>query len=289
MPRFALLTTECAQLGEAITEIIDRHHQEIVVVVTSDRSVRGGLRRALRCGPRFVKYLLYAYLAYPGYLRLDRALSRLRVHRRRRRHSVAELCAQYGIARIHCTDVNHPATAAYLRFAAVDFLVCFGFDQPLFETVVAAPRRAALNVHPAYLPKCRGLFPTLYSAIETDAPFGVTAHLVDPGDAGGGPILAQRRSTPPLGRSVLFNDGWVYRTGVDLLSDVLTCFDGYARFSLPQIGGTTHGYPRRADLAAARAMDLRLSTFADFLAVCRGSRVATPARAAADRRTAEAA
>jgi hypothetical protein len=36
-------------------------------------------------------------------------------------------------------------------------------------------------------------------------------------------------------------------------------------------------------------MDLRLSTFADFLAVCRGSRVATPARTAEDRRTAEAA
>jgi methionyl-tRNA formyltransferase len=288
MPRFALLTTECAQLGEAITEIIDRHHAELMVVVTSNQSVRRGLRRALPCGPRFIKYVLYGYLAYPGYLRLDRALSRMRL-RRRRRHSISELCAQYGIAQIHCADVNHPANAAYLRFAAVDFLVCFGFDQTLHETVVAAPRRAALNVHPAYLPNCRGLFPTLYSAIEADAPFGVTAHLVDPGDAWAGPILAQRPSTPPLGRSVLFNDGWVYRTGVDLLTDVLAGFDGYARFSLPQIGGTTHGYPRRAELAAARAMDLRLSTFADFLAVCRGSRVATPARTAADRPTAEAA
>jgi hypothetical protein len=288
MPRFALLTAECAQLGEAITEIIDRHHREIVVVVTSDRSVRDGLRRALRSGPRFVKYMIYGHLAYLAYLRLDRALSWAGV-RRRRRHSVAELCAQYGIARIHCVDVNHPTTAAYLRFAAVDFVVCFGFDQTLHETVVAAPRRAALNVHPAYLPDCRGMFPTLYTAIEAQAPFGVTAHLVDPGDAGAGPILAQRRSTPPLGRSVLFNDGWVYRTGVDLLTDVLAGFDGYARFCVPQIGGTTYGYPRRVQLASARAMDLRLSTFADFLAVCHGSRVATPVRTAADRRTAEAA
>ena len=92
------------------------------------------------------------------------------------------------------------------------------------------------------------------------------------------------------GQSVLFNDGWVYRTGVDLLSEVLGRFEEYARYSLPQIGGTTHGYPRRVDLAAARAMDLRLSTLSDFLAVCRGARVATPTRAAADRRrTAEAA
>jgi methionyl-tRNA formyltransferase len=283
MPRFALLTAESAQLGEAITEIIDRHHEDIVVVVTSDRPVGRLLRRALWSGPRFMKYQAYSQLAYRGYLRLDRALGRLRL-RRRRRHSVAELCSQYGIARIHCADVNHPANAAYLRFAAVDFLVCIGFDQPLHETVVAAPRRAALNVHAACLPRCRGMFPTLYSAIEPDVPFGVTVHLVDPGDGGGGPILAQRRSTPPLGRSVLFNDGWVYRTGVDLLSEVLERYEDYARYSLPQIGGTVHGHPRRADLAAARAMDLRLSTLGDFLAVCRGTRIATPARAETDRR-----
>ena len=93
-----------------------------------------------------------------------------------------------------------------------------------------------------------------------------------------------------IGGGWLFNDGWVYRTGVDLLSEVLGRFEEYARYSLPQIGGTTHGYPRRVDLAAARAMDLRLSTLSDFLAVCRGARVATPTRAAADRRrTAEAA
>ncbi len=287
MPRFALLTTECAQLGEAITAVIDRHHEDIAVVVTAD-GWPGGLGRALRCGPRFVKYVLYSYLAYPGYLRLDRALARLRV-RRRRRHSVAELCGQYGIARIHAADVNEPGIAEYLRFAAVDFLVCFGFDQKLQARVLAAPRRAAVNVHAAYLPNCRGPFPTLFSAIEADAPFGVTVHLVDPCEAEGGAILAQRRSTPPLGRSVLFNDGWVHRTGVDLLSDVLARFDVYARYSLPQIGGSTHAHPRRADLAAARAMDLRLATFADFLAVCRGTRMATPARAAADRRPAEAA
>src|SRR5262249_58473453 len=113
--------------------------------------------------------------------------------------------------------------------------------------------------------------------------------LVARGAAGGGPSLAQRRPTPPLGRSVLFNDSWVYRTGVDLLSDVLAGFPVYARYSLPQIGGSVHAYPRRADLAAARAMDLRLATFGDFLAVCRGARVATAARPPVDRRPPQAA
>jgi methionyl-tRNA formyltransferase len=289
MARFALLTTESAQLGEALTELVARHHDDIEVVITSDRPRPRGLGRAvLRCGPRFGKYLLYSYLAYPGYLRLDRLLSRLRL-RRRRRYSVDELCQRYSVPRLHAGDVNHPSVVGYLEFAEVDFVVCFGFDQELREQVLATPRRAVINVHAAYLPNCRGMFPTLYSAIEADAPFGVTVHLVDPGEADGGPILAQRRSTPPLGRSVLFNDGWVHRTGVDLLSDVLAGFDGYARYSLPQIGGTTHAYPRRADLAAARAMDLRLATFADFLAVCRGTRVAGHERALAGRHTAEAA
>jgi hypothetical protein len=287
MARFALLTTESAQLGETVTEIIDRHHADIAVVVTSIPGCPDGMLRALRCGPRFAKYVLYSYLAYPWYLRVDRALSRTRLHARRR-HSVAELCHQYGIAVVNTPDVNHPAVAAYLRFAALDFLVCVGFEQRLREPALAAARYGVLNVHPAYLPRCRGRFPTLYSAIEPDTPFGVTVHLVDPREADGGPILAQRRSTPPLGRSVLFNDSWVYRTGVDLLSDVLAGFPTYVRYSLPQIGGSTHGYPRRADLAATRAMDLRLATLGDFLAVCRGTRVATPARSPADRRSAAA-
>jgi hypothetical protein len=287
MPRFALLTTESAQLGETVTEIIDRHHADIAVVVTSNRGGPDGILRALLCGPRFAKYMLYSYLAYPWYLRVDRALSRTRL-RARRRHSVAELCQQYGIALVSTPDVNHPAVATYLRFAALDFLVCVGFEQRLRGPALAAARYGVLNVHPAYLPRCRGRFPTLFSAIEPDTPFGVTVHLIDPREADGGPILAQRRSTPPLGRSVLFNDSWVYRTGVELLSDVLAGFAAYARYSLPQFGGSTHGYPCRADLAAARAMDLRLATFGDFLAVCRGTRVATPTRSAADRRAAAA-
>src|SRR5262249_1955680 len=209
MARFALLTTECAQLGEPVTEIIDRHHTDIAVVVTTDRAGRSGLQ-VLRHGPRFGKYLLYSYLAYPWYLRLDRALSRLRL-RRRRRHSVAELCRQYGIAQICTPDVNHPAVAGYLRFSALDFLVCVGFEQPLRDQVLAAPRHAVLNVHPAYLPRCRGMFPTLYSALEPDTPFGVTVHLVDPREAAGGPIPAQRPPTPPPGPSALFNDSAVYR------------------------------------------------------------------------------
>jgi methionyl-tRNA formyltransferase len=36
MPRIALLTTECAQLCDAITELIERHHNELAVVVTND-------------------------------------------------------------------------------------------------------------------------------------------------------------------------------------------------------------------------------------------------------------
>lgn len=36
MAKIALFTTECAQLADAVAEILDRHADDIALVVTSD-------------------------------------------------------------------------------------------------------------------------------------------------------------------------------------------------------------------------------------------------------------
>lgn len=265
MARIALFTTECAQLGAAITEIVERHHDELALVVTSDiyGTSRGGMvkqtwRNLRRSGPGFMKYLTYSFIAYPLLLKLFRT-----------RPSVQQLCDRHGIRHLRTGDVNAPEVVAQL--ADLDFIVVYWFDQILREQVIAAPRRAVVNVHAAYLPHCRGLFPTLFSALEPGTPFGISAHLIENREIDAGPVLARRTVTPPPGRSVLFNDSWVNRAGVDLLDEVLADFDRLAGGAAVQAGGSYHSYPGRSHLAQARAQGLRLATVRDLVAVLRGT------------------
>jgi methionyl-tRNA formyltransferase len=283
MTRIALLTTECAQLGDALTEIIGRHRDDLALVITSDvyATKRGGLftqtrRNWRRSGARFVKYLTCSFLAYSAYLTLDRLVAPLRGGRRTRLRA-AELCRRYGIGHMHTGNINDPQVVDALRRAEIDVIVIYWFDQILHEEVIAAPRRAIVNVHAAYLPHCRGLFPVLFSALEPGTPFGITAHLIENREIDAGPILAQQTAHPPPGRSVLFYDSWVNRVGVDMLDKVLADLDGHIAAARPQPGGGSyHSYPSRAEVDAAHPRRLPLITLRDFLAVCRGTGATGP-------------
>ena len=278
MPRFALFTTECAQLGDAVTEIIQRHHGELALVVTSDisKTRRGGLLKQTvtnlrRSGLGFVNYLTQSFLAYPLVLGVDRILAPLRGGRRTR-HSITELCAQHDIPHLRSPNVNSREVVDRLREADIDFIVVYLFDQILREEVIAAPHRAVINVHAAHLPGCRGLFPGLFSALEEDQPFGITAHLIENREIDAGPVLAQRIATPPEGRSVIFYDSWVNRVGVDMLDEVLADFGHHLANAWPQPeGGSYYSYPTREQMADARRRGLPLTTIRDYLAVLRGT------------------
>ncbi|GHE15476.1 formyltransferase family protein [Streptomyces alanosinicus] len=278
MPRIALFSTECAQLGDALETIIERHHDDIAVVVTSDvyATGRGGLlrqthRNVRRSGLGFMTYLTCSFMLYPAVLRADRLLAPLRGGRRTRR-SVEELCRMHGIEHLRTGNVNSPAVAAKLEEAELDFIVIYWFDQILRERVIAAPSRAVINVHAAFLPHCRGLFPTFFSALEPDTPFGISAHLIENREIDAGPVLAQRVAVPPAGRSVLFNDSWVNRAGVGMLDEILADFDAFLDAAVPQPeGGSYYSYPERHHIAQARRQALDLATLRDFLAVVRGT------------------
>jgi folate-dependent phosphoribosylglycinamide formyltransferase PurN len=288
MPRIALLTIECAQTAEALTEIIERHHDEIAVVITSDvyKTARGGLLKQTRSaiassGLRFMPYLTYSFVVYPMLLQLDRLQSLLT--RRRRRRSVATLCAEYGIEHIRTGRVNSPEVIARLEAAELDHVVIYWFDQIIHEKVIKTARRGVVNIHAAHLPNCRGLFPTLFSALEPGTPFGATAHMIEDRAVDAGPILAQTAVEVPPGRSVLFTDAWVNRAGVGLVGHVLRNFDALHEARQEQSGGSYYSYPTREQLAEAKRMRLRLATFRDFLAVLRGTGAADGAiRSAVD-------
>ena len=282
MRRFALFTAECAQLRPALTEIIERHHDQLAVVVTS--RVTGGKRPSLarqtatnirRSGLEFSSYLACSFVLYPAFIAADRAVSRVS-RRPRRRLSVAELCERHGIRHIETDDVNGETVASSLRDARIDHIVIYWFDQIVHDEIIRSARRTVINVHAALLPNCRGLFPVFWSAARCGV-FGVTAHEIENTEIDAGPILRQMEVVPPNGRSVFYWDYCVNRAGVELLDAVLGDLDGMheRRWRPPE--GSYYSYPTRKDVAAARERRIKLITPRDLLEVWRARSSAVPA------------
>jgi methionyl-tRNA formyltransferase len=282
MPRFALFTAECAQLGPALQEVIERHRDQLGLVVTSRLSggkrpglVRQTLTNYRRSGPEFLTYLVCSFVLYFRFIAVERLRSRI-TGRPRRRYSVAELCDRYGIPHLETDDVNGEAVAAALRDAAIDHIVIYWFDQIIHDHVIRSAPRGVINLHAAYLPNCRGLFPGFWSAARCDT-FGITAHVIEDRQIDAGPILDQVQVAVPPGRSVLYADYCVNRAGVELLDMVLANVDHLSEHTWQPGPGTYYSYPTRQDVRDARRRGIRLITLRDFLDVCTVPSTESPA------------
>jgi methionyl-tRNA formyltransferase len=87
--------------------------------------------------------------------------------------------------------VRAPATADRLRTLDLDFLLSVHYPYLLPEALLALPRCAALNLHPAYLPYNRGWHTPSWALLD-DTPIGATLHVMTP-DVDAGPIVRRER------------------------------------------------------------------------------------------------
>jgi methionyl-tRNA formyltransferase len=99
--------------------------------------------------------------------------------------SVAEVAAECGIPAITPDDPN--AGEIIMRVCALnpDFLFSFYYRQMLKPTLLAIPKRGALNMHGSLLPKYRGRVPVNWAVINGETETGATLHyMVEKPDAG---------------------------------------------------------------------------------------------------------
>lgn len=275
MERIALLTAECCQVTPAIAEFIRRNHDRLALVVTSDvsRGKRFGIARQViqnyrRSGLRFVSYLSYSFVLYFAYARFDKARAWI-TRTPRKCETVAELCARSGIPYTETADINSPETEAQLAAAQLDCIVIYWFDQIIKDNIIAVPSRGVINVHAAFLPQCRGLFPVFYSATKNSGNYGITAHQIDNTEIDAGPVLAQIRVDAPQDRTIIFRDAVVNLAGVDMICRILDDFSAYHAEPSHSDGGSYFSYPSRGEVATAHRTGTRLASLTDFLAVCR--------------------
>ncbi|MGQ9501261.1 MAG: methionyl-tRNA formyltransferase [Anaerolineae bacterium] len=101
-----------------------------------------------------------------------------------------EINARYGIPVIGSRDVNAPETLAVLRAWQPDVILSIYLNQLIKREVITLPRLGCLNIHPALLPRNRGLFPYFWVLANGERETGVTLHWVDE-MFDTGPILLQ--------------------------------------------------------------------------------------------------
>lgn len=262
--RLGLMTTECVQVGGAMEALITRHRADLKLVVTSnvERPQRGGalaqtIENLRRSGPAFIAYLALSFPLYDLWLSYDRLRSGLGLSRRRR--SIAELCAEYGIRHIEADDVNGPEVLGALREEQVELLTIYWFDQILRQATIDAIPRGVVNFHAALLPSCRGLFPVLFTIAENEARFGMTAHEIVDETVDTGPILGQIE-VAERGATVLDQDDLVNRAGVPFYSEVLEQLEERRSQGESQSGGSYFSYPTRGQLKACRDAGFRIAS-----------------------------
>jgi methionyl-tRNA formyltransferase len=105
-------------------------------------------------------------------------LSRL-LGRQQRVPSLRQMQRKYGISIVGSKDVNSAETLAQIREWRPDLVISIYLNQLIKRDLIAVPTQGCLNVHPALLPRNRGLFPYFWVFANGDKETGVTLHWVD--------------------------------------------------------------------------------------------------------------
>jgi methionyl-tRNA formyltransferase len=271
MGRIALFNIECFASGRAVINFIEEHHKDLAAVVTSKRYGKkhgGMIKQAIanyrRSGLRFLVYLTYQFVLYFVAIRFSQ-LKAMLGKRKREYFTIAEMCKIYGIRFIRTDDVNSDEVISQLAAENVDLIVVYFFDQVLQPKLIGLPARGVINVHEAYLPECRGLFPVLFSAAKNDGKFGITVHDIVDVSIDAGPVLAQKTVGVSRIKSILSLDRQINVAGVDLVNEVLKDLDGYRSKKVMKPDGSYFSYPTRDDLAELKNQGYRLTSFREFI------------------------
>ncbi len=178
--RIVILTYESLYANYMTHQLIQARPGQVVGIVRSDclvygRSLVGGLWYLLRrTGLRFVgrKALeLFQSRAMAIFFRL--------IGRPRKIPSLREIKANYGVPVVGAEDVNDPKTMAIIQDWRPDLLISVYLNQLIKRDLIHLPLLGCLNIHPALLPRNRGLFPYFWAIANGDQETGVTLHWVD--------------------------------------------------------------------------------------------------------------
>lgn len=135
--------------------------------------------------------------------------------------SLTALAREAGVPLVKTADAHTEASLSVLRTWAPDLIVSNYFNQVIRRPILDIPPRGIINMHPALLPRNRGLMPCFWAMAVGDASTGATVHWVDEGLDTGRVLLQDTIAIEP-GETVLSLSQRCSECGAELL---LRCID----------------------------------------------------------------
>lgn len=224
----ALFNIECSASMPAMQRILEQHRDSIRLVVTTERYgekhgsfFKQAIDNYRRSGFRFLLYLGYSFVTCFVVLRAKQILAAI-TGRPVRQKTIGAICGELGIAHLRAPDINHDSVVERLKSENIDLITMFYFDQIVHDEIIGLPEHGVVNFHPAILPECRGLFPVIFSAVENDRRFGITAHDVPDRGIDTGKILGQVHVSSGAERSILKIERLINLAGADLFTEIVS-------------------------------------------------------------------
>lgn len=170
-----------------------------------------------------IGYLVSGNLGLVTLQKISKSLSPAFVITDKNSPSVSELCASQGWKHF----VGKPVGGKFLEFknsiSQPDLLVSINFLFLLAPDIIRWPKKAAINIHGALLPKYRGRAPHIWAIINGEKESGITVHIIDQ-ECDTGDILYQE--TIPIGPKTTGGD--LLKTFEERYADVLKyTIEGY--------------------------------------------------------------
>jgi folate-dependent phosphoribosylglycinamide formyltransferase PurN len=247
--RIVILTYESLYSNLMTERLLQEFPGQVVGIVRSDCLVYGktlpqGLLHLLkRTGLRFVgrKALeLFQSRATAILLRL--------IGRDPKVHSLRDMRERYQVPVIGSKNVNEPETFQQLQAWQPDLILSIYLNQLIKREVINLPVKGTLNIHPALLPRHRGLFPYFWVIMGRESETGVTIHWVDEKFDTGAMLLQEKIQVLPSDTitSLSYKSAVV---GAEMLVKAVKLVAAGNPPRLPQEHGQAsyHSWPKPAD------------------------------------------
>ena len=178
--RIVILTYESLFSNLMTERLLKEFPGQVVGIVRSDCLVYGkslptGVLYVLRrTGPRFVGRKFLELMQS----RATTIIFRL-IGREPKVHSLRDMRTRYNVPVIGSTDVNDSQTLQQIKAWQPDLVLSIYLNQLIKPELIDLPSQGTLNIHPALLPRNRGLWPYFWVMANGEKETGVTVHWVD--------------------------------------------------------------------------------------------------------------
>ncbi|MBN1995116.1 MAG: hypothetical protein JW953_20660 [Anaerolineae bacterium] len=198
--RIVILTYESLFSNMMTERLLREFPGQVVGIVRSDcliygKSLPAGLLYLLKqTGLRFVgRKALELFQS-----RATAIIFRL-IGRQPKIHSLRDMRALYRVPVAGSTNVNSPETMAKIKSWQPDLVISIYLNQLIKRNLINLPSQGTLNIHPALLPRNRGLWPYFWAVANGEKESGVTIHWVDEKFDTGDLLLQEKIAIDPTG------------------------------------------------------------------------------------------